>query len=147
MVVSFESRCDEPGNLILIKTVPLSHFHARDLLKWQNQWIIALCNSMELWAMRWRATQDGRVMMESSDKTQSLGEGNGSPLQCSCLEKSVNTGPAGTPTFWVMWFLWSWRWECSSYLFYWEPEEVCFGEKTHPGYPELGSAGWRVGAS
>ena len=33
-----------------------------------------------------RATQDGRVMVESSDKTQSTGEGNGKPLQCSCLE-------------------------------------------------------------
>ena len=33
-----------------------------------------------------RATQDGRVMVESSDKTQSPGEGNGKPFQCSCLE-------------------------------------------------------------
>ena len=33
-----------------------------------------------------RATQDGRVMVESSDKTQSTGEGNGKLLQCSCLE-------------------------------------------------------------
>lgn len=42
-------------------------------------------------------------MVESSDKTRSLGEGKGNPLQCSCLEKSVNTGSAGTLTFWVMW--------------------------------------------
>ena len=33
-----------------------------------------------------RATQDGPVMMESSDKTWSIGEGNGKPLQYSCLE-------------------------------------------------------------
>ena len=32
------------------------------------------------------ATQDGRVMVESSDKTWSTGEGNGKPLQYSCPE-------------------------------------------------------------
>ena len=37
-----------------------------------------------------RATQDGRVMVESSDKTWSIGEGNGKPLQYSCLENSMN---------------------------------------------------------
>ena len=37
-----------------------------------------------------RATQDG-VMMESSDKRWSTGEGNGKPLQCSCLENTVNS--------------------------------------------------------
>ena len=33
------------------------------------------------------ATQDGWVMVESSDKTWSTGEGNGKPLQYSCHEK------------------------------------------------------------
>jgi len=33
-----------------------------------------------------RATQDGWIMSESSDKTWSTGEGNGKPLQYSCLE-------------------------------------------------------------
>ena len=37
-----------------------------------------------------RATQDGQVMVESSDKTCSTGEGNGKPLQYSCLENSMN---------------------------------------------------------
>ena len=37
------------------------------------------------------ATQDGRVMVESSDKTQSTGEGNGKPLQYSCLENPINS--------------------------------------------------------
>ena len=32
------------------------------------------------------ATQDGQVMVESSDKTWSTGEGNGKLLQYSCLE-------------------------------------------------------------
>ena len=32
------------------------------------------------------ATQDGWVMVESSDKRWSTGEGNGKPLQYSCLE-------------------------------------------------------------
>ena len=41
--------------------------------------------------MPWRATQDGQVMVESSDKTWSTGEGNGKRLQYSCLESPVNS--------------------------------------------------------
>ena len=37
-----------------------------------------------------RATQDGWVMVESSDKTWSTGEGNGKPLQY-CLENTTNS--------------------------------------------------------
>ena len=37
-----------------------------------------------------RTTQDGRVMVESSEKTWSAGEGNGKPLQSSCLENPMN---------------------------------------------------------
>ena len=37
-----------------------------------------------------RATQDGQVMVESSDKTWSTGKGNGKPLQYSCLENPMN---------------------------------------------------------
>ena len=36
------------------------------------------------------ATQDGRVMVERSDRMWSTGEGNGKPLQCSCLENPMN---------------------------------------------------------
>ena len=32
-----------------------------------------------------------RVMVESSDNMWSAGEGNGKPLQCSCLENPVNS--------------------------------------------------------
>ena len=38
-----------------------------------------------------RATQDGQVIVESSDKMWSTGEGNGKPLQYSCLENSMNS--------------------------------------------------------
>ena len=37
------------------------------------------------------ATQDGRVMVESSDKIWSTREGNGKPLQYNCLENPVNS--------------------------------------------------------
>ena len=37
------------------------------------------------------ATQDIRVMVESSDKMWSTGEGNGNPLQDSCLENPMNS--------------------------------------------------------
>ena len=35
-------------------------------------------------------TQDGRVMVERSDRMWSNGEGNGKPLQYSCLENPMN---------------------------------------------------------
>ena len=38
-----------------------------------------------------RATQDRRVMVESSDKMWSTGEGNGKPLQFSGLENPTNS--------------------------------------------------------
>ena len=38
-----------------------------------------------------RAAQDKRVMVESSDKMSSTGEGNGKPLQYSCLENTMNS--------------------------------------------------------
>ena len=37
-----------------------------------------------------RATQDGRVIVKSSDKTWSTGGGNGNSLQYSCLENPMN---------------------------------------------------------
>ena len=46
---------------------------------------------MKLWAMPCRATQDWQVMVERSDKTWSTGEGNGKPLQYSCLENPMNS--------------------------------------------------------
>ena len=41
--------------------------------------------------MLYRATQDRRVMMESSDKIWYTGEGNGKLLQYSCLENPMNS--------------------------------------------------------
>ena len=38
-----------------------------------------------------RATQDGQVIVECSDKTWSTGKGNGKPLQHSCLENPMNS--------------------------------------------------------
>ena len=38
-----------------------------------------------------RANQEGRVMVESSDKTWSTGEGNGKSLHYSCLENPMNS--------------------------------------------------------
>ena len=50
----------------------------------------AVSNSMKLSHAR-GATQDGRVMMERFDRMWSTGEGNGKPLQYSCLENSINS--------------------------------------------------------
>ena len=38
-----------------------------------------------------RVTQDRWVMVESSDKMWSTGEGNGKPLQYSCIENPMNS--------------------------------------------------------
>ena len=38
-----------------------------------------------------RATQDGEVVVKSSDQTSSTGGGNGNPLQYSCLENHINS--------------------------------------------------------
>ena len=46
----------------------------------------ALSNSMKP-SHACRATQDGRVMVERSERMWSTGEGNGKPLQYSCLEQ------------------------------------------------------------
>ena len=37
------------------------------------------------------ATQKGQVMVERSDRMWSTGEGNGKPLQYSCLENPMNS--------------------------------------------------------
>ena len=37
------------------------------------------------------ATQDGRVMVDMSDRMWSTGEGNGKPLQYSCLGDPMNS--------------------------------------------------------
>ena len=50
----------------------------------------ALSNSTKLSHAR-GATQDGPVMVERSDRMWSTGEGNGKPLQYSCLENSMNS--------------------------------------------------------
>ena len=50
----------------------------------------ALSNSMNL-SHAHGATQDGQVMVERSDRMWSTGEGNGKPLQYSCLENPMNS--------------------------------------------------------
>ena len=50
-------------------------------------WITALSNSMK----PCRGTQDRQVMVESSDKTWSTGEGKSQALLYSCLENPMNS--------------------------------------------------------
>ena len=38
-----------------------------------------------------KATKDRQVIVESSDKTRSTGEGNGKPIQYSCLKNPMNS--------------------------------------------------------
>ena len=50
-----------------------------------------MSNSVKLLATLHRATKDRQVMVESSDKMWSTGEGNGKPLEYSCLENTMNS--------------------------------------------------------
>ena len=81
------------------KTVGVARGHQRaDTLKPYSQKTsqsnhtrtTALSNSMKLSHAR-GATQDGRVMVERSDRNWSTGEGNGKPFQYSCLENPMNS--------------------------------------------------------
>ena len=76
------------------KTVGVARGHQRaDTLKPYSQKTsqcnhtrtTAFSNSMKL-SHAHGATQDGWVMVERSDRMWSTGEGNGKPLQYSCLE-------------------------------------------------------------
>ena len=49
-----------------------------------------LSNSMKLSHAR-GATQDGQFRVERCDRMKSTGEGNGKPLQYSCLENPINS--------------------------------------------------------
>ena len=55
-----------------------------------HTWTTALSNSMKP-SHAYGAAQDGWVMVERSDRMRSTGEGNGKPLQSSCLENPVNS--------------------------------------------------------
>ena len=81
------------------KTVGVARQHQRaDTLKPYSQKTsqsnhtrtTALSNSMKLSHAR-GANQDGWVMVERSDRIWSTGEGNGKPLQYSCLENPMNS--------------------------------------------------------
>ena len=57
-------------------------------------WTTALSNSMKL-SHAPGSTQDGRVMVERSDRMWSTGEGNGKPVQYSYLENSMKVKKIG----------------------------------------------------
>ena len=92
-------------NIPLSQSIPSGSFHKPLMLLHQRAdrmkttrkltnliiWTTVLSNSMKLWVMPCRATQDRWVMVESSDKMWSTAEGNGKPLQYSCLESPMNS--------------------------------------------------------
>ena len=76
--------------LILMKGRQNENHNHRKLSKLIT-WTTAFSSSMKLSAMPCGATQDRQVMVESSDKMWSSGEGNGKSFQYSCLENPVNS--------------------------------------------------------
>ena len=95
---SREERPHVQGQRNPSKTVGTERGHQRaDRLKPQSQKTsqsdhrtTVVSNSVKL-TLPWGATQDGRVMVERSDRMWSTGEGTGKPLQCSCLENPMNS--------------------------------------------------------
>ena len=100
-MLCWSSREDIPhvqGNRNRSKMVGVARGHQRaDTLKPYSQKtsqsnhtrITALSNSMKP-SHACGATQDGRVMVERSDRMWSTGEGNGKSLRYSCLENPMN---------------------------------------------------------
>ena len=70
---------DRHNETILTKTSQFNHIRTT-----------ALFNSMKP-SPAHGTTQDGRVMVERSDRMWSTGEGNGKPCQYSCLENPMNS--------------------------------------------------------
>ena len=62
-----------------------SHRKPTNLITWTTD----LSNLMKLWALLCRATQDGQIVVECSDKKWSAGDENGKSLQYSCLENPM----------------------------------------------------------
>ena len=76
-------------SLSIIRKTEWNHNHRK--LTNLTTWTKALSHSWKLWSMLCRATQEGRVIVDSSDKTWSTGEGNGKPLQYSCCGNPMNS--------------------------------------------------------
>ena len=94
-----EERAHVQGKRNPSKTVGVARGHQRaDTLKPYSQKTsqfshtrtTAFSNSMKL-SHAHGATQDGQVMVERSDRRWSTGEGNGKPLQYSCLDNPMNS--------------------------------------------------------
>ena len=54
-------------------------------------WQRGMCNSMKLWVISCKPTQDRCITVKISDKMWSTGEGNGNPLQYYCLKTPMNS--------------------------------------------------------
>ena len=81
-------------SFLLSQSLPSGSFQRSLILLHQRaDWLktTLFSNSMKPWARPCRATQDGWVIVESSDKTWSTGERNGKPLQYSYLENPMNS--------------------------------------------------------
>ena len=70
-----------------------------------------LHNSIKLWTVPWRATQDKWDIVESSDETWSTGGGNDKPLQYSCYENPMNR---------FKWHHWGYIFSCGEDTYTWD---------------------------
>ena len=97
MALSIRARLSLPHS----QYPPSGSFHKPLILQNENHkhrkvtklitWIIAWSNSVKLWAMPYKATQNGQVMVKSFNKMWSTGEGNGKLFQYSHLENPMNS--------------------------------------------------------
>ena len=102
MAPPIRTRSSFPQSVFPTRKLPQASYHLS--LDGQNEnqnhrrliklitWTTALSNPMKLWAMSYRTTKDGWVMVESFDKMWSTGEGNGKPFSILALRTS-----------WIVW--------------------------------------------
>ena len=66
---------------------------SQNSLSWITAWSWrrGLCNSLKLWALPCRVSQDRWVMVRSSHKLWFTGGGTGNPVQYSCLENPISS--------------------------------------------------------
>ena len=84
------SHCSLPWRRGISSPPPFLTFNSQKTSQSNHTRATALSNSMKLNHAR-GASQDGRVMVERSDRMWSTGEGNGKPLQYSCVENPMNS--------------------------------------------------------
>ena len=93
-----------------------------------------LVNSVKLWPMLCRTTQDGWLIVKRSDKTWSTGGGNGNLFQYSCCENLMNSMASTSASLTMLEALTLWiTANCGKFLNRWEDHLTCLLRNLYAG--------------